>query len=106
MRTSKTALSLFSLLFLAFVGSITAQTRLNRVEKQIVKQVSSNHNEAIGFLEQVVNVNSGTLNLEGVREAGRLFEEQFQSIAFETLWEEMPAEMNRAGHLIAKIEGS
>ena len=106
MHPSKTPLSLLSLLFLTFVGSITAQTRLNRVEKQIVKQVSNNHNEAIGFLEQVVNVNSGTLNLEGVREVGQLFEEQFQSIAFETLWEEMPAEMNRAGHLIAKIEGS
>ena len=86
MHPSKTPLSLFSLLFLTFVGSITAQTRLNRVEKQIVKQVSNNHNEAIGFLEQVVNVNSGTLNLEGVREVGQLFEEQFQSIAFETLW--------------------
>ena len=74
MHPSKTPLSLFSLLFLTFVGSITAQTRLNRVEKQIVKQVSNNHNEAIGFLEQVVNVNSGTLNLEGVREVGQLFE--------------------------------
>lgn len=106
MRPSKTALSLLSLLFLTFVGSLAAQTRLSRTEKQIVKQVSTNHNQAIGFLEQVVNVNSGTLNLEGVREVGHLFEEQFQAIAFETLWEEMPAEMNRAGHLIAKIEGS
>jgi hypothetical protein len=35
-----------------------------------------------------------------------MFEEQFQAIAFETIWEEMPSEMNRAGHLIAKIEGA
>jgi glutamate carboxypeptidase len=106
MRPSKSALSLFSFLFLAVLVSASAQTRLNRAEKQLLQQVSINHNQAIGFLEQVVNVNSGTLNLEGVREVGRLFEEQFQAIAFETFWEEMPAEINRAGHLIAKIEGS
>ncbi|MDA0380527.1 MAG: M20/M25/M40 family metallo-hydrolase, partial [Bacteroidetes bacterium] len=106
MHPSKTALSLFSLLFLAAVTSLSAQMRLNRTEKQLVQQVSVNHNQAIGFLEQVVNVNSGTLNLEGVREVGRMFEEQFQAIAFETIWEEMPSEMNRAGHLIAKIEGA
>ena len=106
MHASKSALSLFSFLFLAVLVSASAQTRLNRTEKQLVQQVSVNHNQAIGFLERVVNVNSGTLNLGGVREVGRMFEEQFQAIAFETIWEEMPSEMNRAGHLIAKIEGT
>lgn len=106
MRPSKSALSLFSFLFLAVLVSATAQTRLNRTEKQLVQQVSANQNQAIDFLEQVVNVNSGTLNLGGVREVGRMFEEQFQAIAFATIWEEMPSEMNRAGHLIAKIEGA
>ncbi|MFM1808508.1 MAG: hypothetical protein RLZZ242_1233 [Bacteroidota bacterium] len=105
MRLLKSVISLLVFSMVAPTISLQAQTKLSRIEKQIAKQVSANHPEAIAFLEQVVNVNSGTLNLKGVREVGRLFQAQFDAIDFETEWEEMPEEMNRAGHLIARIEG-
>lgn len=105
MRLLKSVISLLVFSMVAPTISLQAQTKLSRIEKQIAKQVSANHPEAIAFLEQVVNVNSGTLNLKGVREVGRLFQAQFDAIDFQTEWEEMPEEMNRAGHLIARIEG-
>ena len=92
------------ILFLSLTLSVTAQG-LNKTEKKISKIVSTNTPDAIEFLEQVVNINSGSLNLKGVREVGTVFREGFDAIGFKTEWEEMPAEMNRAGHLIATIKG-
>jgi len=40
--------------------------RLNKEEKQLIATVSANNAAAISFLEKVVNINSGTLNLKGV----------------------------------------
>ena len=99
-------ISFLSLLLFSGFSTAHAQQKLSRTEKQLVKLVSANNDEAIAFLEEVVNVNSGTLNLKGVREVGALFEGAFDAIGFETHWEEMPEEMNRAGHLIARIEGA
>ncbi len=99
-------ISFLSLLLFSAFSTAHAQQKLSRTEKQLVKLVSANNDEAIAFLEEVVNVNSGTLNLKGVREVGALFEGAFDAIGFETQWEEMPEEMNRAGHLIARIEGA
>ncbi|WP_445381505.1 M20/M25/M40 family metallo-hydrolase [Robiginitalea sp. IMCC43444] len=87
--------------------TITLQgQKLSRTEKKIVASVSENAPEAIRFLEKVVNINSGTLNLEGVREVGSVFGDAFEAIGFESRWIEMPEEMNRAGHLFAEINGS
>lgn len=99
-------ISFFSLFLIGGSSILHAQQKLSRAEKQLVKLVSANNDEAIAFLEEVVNVNSGTLNLKGVREVGMLFGKAFDGIGFKTEWEEMPEEMNRAGHLIAKIEGN
>ena len=46
---------------------------------------------AIDFLEKVVNINSGTMNLDGVRKVGAEFDTAFQSIETQlTEWIEMP----------------
>ncbi len=79
--------------------------KLSRTEKKIIKSVEVNNDAAIQFLEKVVNINSGTLNLEGVREVGTMFSDQFDAIGFETNWIPMPSEMNRAGHLFAETKG-
>ena len=94
------------LLFFLFQTSIYSQTKLSRIEKKILNQVHLNNEEAITFLEKVVNINSGTLNIKGVRKVGNVFQDAFDHINFKTRWVEMPEEMNRAGHLFAKINGS
>ncbi|TLF45538.1 M20/M25/M40 family metallo-hydrolase [Maribacter aurantiacus] len=83
-----------------------AGQKLSRTEKKIIKSIEANNPDAIGFLEKVVNINSGTLNLEGVKKVGAEFNSAFGDIGFETNWIPMPAEMNRAGHLFAETNGS
>ncbi len=100
----KPLIFLLSILFLNFGGSLRAQ-KLSRTEKKIVTKVNSYEQEAIDFLEKVVNINSGTMNLEGVKAVGQEFNDAFQAIDFDTRWVKMPAEMNRAGHLFASING-
>ena len=57
--------------------------------------------QASPFLRRLLISNSGTLNLEGVKEVGTVFDQAFQEIGFQTQWIDMPAEMNRAGHFFA-----
>ena len=63
---------------------------------------SGPHAEQTAFLEKVVNINSGTLNLAGVKAVGDEFANEFKALGFETRWIPLPAEMNRAGHLFAE----
>ncbi|MER3317906.1 MAG: M20/M25/M40 family metallo-hydrolase [Allomuricauda sp.] len=94
-----------TLVALILTASISAQ-KLSRTEKKIVSTIEKNNAEAIGFLEKVVNINSGTLNAEGVKKVGMVFKDAFDDIDFETTWIEMPAEMNRSGHLFAETSGT
>ncbi len=94
--------SLNLLLVFLFVFSINAQ-KLSKLEKKIIKQVEFNNDEAILLLEKVVNINSGTLNLEGVKKVGAVFSDEFQSIGFTPTWITMPDEIGRAGHLFCEL---
>ena len=96
---------LVSLSFLFLAVTAHAQ-RLTRTEKKIVEKVKALDQESIDFLEKVVNINSGTMNLPGVRAVGKEFATAFEAIDFSTQWIEMPQEMNRAGHLFAAINGN
>ena len=89
----------------AFTTAGIAQ-KISRTEKKILERVANNHDEAIGFLEKVVNINSGTMNIDGVRRVGVEFDVALKALGFETRWSEMPDEMNRAGHLFAERKGS
>ena len=93
------------LLFLFFCVQLPAQ-KLSKVERKLVKTVEANNSEAIGFLENVVNINSGTLNAKGVKEVGMVFKNAFENLNFSSRWIEMPEEMNRAGHFFAETEGT
>ncbi|MEQ8423782.1 MAG: M20/M25/M40 family metallo-hydrolase, partial [Cyclobacteriaceae bacterium] len=80
--------------------------KLSKDEKKVVTIVDQNMPKALDFLEKIVNINSGTNNLEGVREVGEVFKAELDALGFETKWIEMPAEMKRAGHLFGEIKGS
>jgi glutamate carboxypeptidase len=62
--------------------------------------------EAIALLERVVNINSGTMNHDGVREVGRIFREELDALGFQTRWVEFPPETNRAGQLFGERMGN
>ncbi len=71
----------------------------------MIQYLQENEQEQIDFLEKTVNINSGTLNLEGVEEIGMLYKAELDALGFETRWIKMPDSLNRAGHLFAEITG-
>ena len=89
----------------AVVAPAAGAGELSPVEQQIVAEVKAHAPQGLALLERSVNINSGTLNHEGVREVGKLFGAEFEQLGFKTRWIEMPAAMNRAGHLEAAREG-
>lgn len=95
------------MIFLALSITIGANgQKLSKTEKKIIATVSANNDEALSFLKKVVNINSGTMNLDGVRAVGADFDAQFKNIGFTTSWSKMPSEMQRAGHLFAEKKGT
>ena len=90
---------------LTCIGHAEAQT-LSDVERQIHQTVEANNADAVTLLERVVNINSGTLNSEGVREVGAVFSDELDKLGFTTRWIEMPAGIERGGHLFATREGN
>jgi len=98
---------IFLVLLLAISPIISfAQQKLSAEEKKLVERIEKNYQETQALLEEVININSGSLNLEGVREVGRVFEREFQKIGFQTEWVEVPAEVRRAGHFVATRTGT
>ncbi len=91
---------------LAFGAGPVAGQGLSRIEETMVRFLDAHEEEAISFLERVVNINSGTMNPEGVREAGGIFREELEALGFETRWVDFPPEVNRAGQLFGQREGS
>lgn len=77
---------------------------LDATETKIASYVEEHKDEAVALLERVVNMNSGTLSLEGVRNVGNVFAEEFRALGFETRWIPMDA-VQRAGHLFAERTG-
>lgn len=98
---------LFVLCILVLQAPIFAQqeraTNLNDEEKAIIAYIDQNMPRAIALLKESVNINSGTLNIEGVKKVGALFAKEFEKAKFKTEWISMLDSIKRAGHLVATI---
>lgn len=79
--------------------------RLSPVEQKLVDYVRAHETDQQALLEKAVDINSGTLNLKGVRAVGRLFAGKFASIGMDTTWVTLPDAVGRAGHLYAEHKG-
>ena len=84
-------------------GSVAAQT--SQLEQQITAYVDQNSADAIGLLEKIVNINSGSLNLQGVRAVGDVLRSEFDELGFTTEWVD-GSRFGRAGHLVATRDGT
>lgn len=94
-----------AILFLALAAlPLPAQT-LTPTERKLRDWISTHREDQIGFLEKMVNLPSGTLNVTGVRAVGALFRSELDALGFTTRWVDMPAEMHRGGHLVAERNG-
>lgn len=74
------------------------------VEQVMMQTVVAEHERHIDLLERLVNQNSGTLNLPGVRAVGDMVRDELEPLGFEVRWVDM-TEAGRAGHLIATHPG-
>jgi glutamate carboxypeptidase len=92
----KNATFLFTLLYCFTVSAAS----LDAIETALVEQINKDMPRSESELEQVVNINSGTMNFAGVKEVGLLFKAQFEELGFDSEWIE-GADFDRAGHLLA-----
>jgi glutamate carboxypeptidase len=99
------AVAVLLVLFLALQPlSAAAQPSLSAEEQRVVARVDARADEAIALLERAVNINSGTMNLAGVRQVGRLFSREFDALGLTTSWID-GSSFDRAGHLVARLDG-
>jgi glutamate carboxypeptidase len=84
---------------------VQASSTPSAEERALVGFVDAQLPAALALLERVVNINSGTQNLPGVREVGRVFSAELESLGFRTRWVDGAA-FHRAGHLVADHPGT
>ncbi|OHB26485.1 MAG: peptidase M20 [Phenylobacterium sp. RIFCSPHIGHO2_01_FULL_69_31] len=75
------------------------------VERKMVATIEAERARSLKLLEDLVRVNSGTMNLAGVEQVGRMLRPEFEQLGFEVRWVPM-AKVGRAGHLIATHKGN
>ena len=96
----------FRNLITALLLIFTTQTQaFTDKEKEILAAVDQQLPAAEALLEQAVNINSGTMNFQGVKAVGELFQAQFSELGMATTWVD-GSPFGRAGHLIASNTGS
>ena len=62
--------SLAGVLSAAALGRVEAMQTLSADEKAVAAHVDAHDAEGIALLEKIVNINSGTQNLDGVKQVG------------------------------------
>ncbi|MDJ0749711.1 MAG: M20/M25/M40 family metallo-hydrolase [Woeseiaceae bacterium] len=97
--------TLFALALTLAAGPAAAA--LDENERRMIEWIDAHTEQAIGLLEETVNISSGTMNHEGVREVGKVMRRELDALGLDTEWIDAPPGINRAGHLFAyKRSGS
>ena len=99
---SRSALLAGAALLAVASPSVLAQQNLSVTEQRLVRSVDLNHDATLALLEQLVNINSGTMNLDGVRAVKDVMQPKLEALGFRTRWVPMEAETHRAGDLVAE----
>ena len=69
-------------------------------EARMIQAVDANNAASIALLEQIVNINSGTMNIPGVLAVRDVLMPKIQALGFQTTWHPMD-QLHRAGDLVA-----
>ena len=105
-RANSFSLILFCAFLMTFAVNSFGSQALDDTESAIVTWSESHSGDAIDLLEKLVNINSGSLNQQGVKEVGAVLRAELDGLDFETRWIEMPAQMQRGGHLFGERAGN
>jgi glutamate carboxypeptidase len=94
-----------AVLFALSAAQGAGAAELEPVEDQIARFVDSRLEESIALLQRLVDINSGSLNREGVEAVAGVLRGELDALGFETRW--VPGDaFQRAGHLVAEHDGS
>ena len=93
-------LSAVATLLLSLSTALHAQ--LDTTEQQMVAHIDATNEDALQLMIRTININSGTMNFDGVREVSAVLRQEFDALGFETSWVD-GAPFNRAGHLVAEL---
>ncbi len=93
-------------LSLVLAWAATAQAQLSEDEAAIVSWIDAQTTAIEALIEETVNINSGTMNFDGVREVGAVMRAELDTLGFETEWIDLPPQTRRAGHLFGRREGT
>ena len=90
-----------TLLFLLLLAIKSGYSQLSSPEKAATDYVNTHMKDALALLTESVNINSGTLNKEGVKAVGAVYIRELKKLGFTVEWVAEPDALNRAGHLVA-----
>ena len=91
-------------LVIALTLPVAAPAKLTSAETKIAAHVEAVYEPSVTLLQQLVDVNSGSMNLAGVEQVGRMMRAELEPLGFTVVWKPMAATA-RAGHLIATHTG-
>jgi glutamate carboxypeptidase len=91
--------------FLAQPSPVLGAPKLAAAERRVVAAAEAQNAYAVELLEKLVNINSGTMNLEGVEQVGKMMRTELEAVGFTVRWVPM-ASVGRAGHLVAEHAGN
>jgi glutamate carboxypeptidase len=89
-----------SLAAVVALSATPAFARLNPAETRMAAHVDAIYEPSVALLQQLVDVNSGSMNFAGVEQVGRMMRAELEPLGFKVEWKPMAA-ANRAGHIIA-----
>jgi glutamate carboxypeptidase len=96
----------YFLLIFSLAISFTSLAQLSKEEKLIVQKIDQQLPQTLQFLEEIVNINSGTLNIDGVKQVGKKLGAEFEKAGFTSTWVSLPDSLKRAGHLVVTRKGT
>lgn len=80
----------------------SAQSAPSAVEAAMVKTIDAGAPAAVAQLQQLVDINSGTMNIPGVVRVKDLLVPEIETLGFTTHWNSLAAQDARAGDLVAE----
>jgi glutamate carboxypeptidase len=101
---TRTTLAASTLIALA-LAPLSFAAGLTPTEQSLTKTIDAREPDALALFEKVVNINSGTMNFEGVHAVGAAFEAPLHALGFTTQWTD-GSSFDRAGHLVAHRPGT
>ncbi|HUA60198.1 MAG TPA: M20/M25/M40 family metallo-hydrolase [Verrucomicrobiae bacterium] len=95
------------LAFAALIGACLPAyaAELSAAEQKMVQYIDAHAAESNQLLEKLVDINSGTFNVDGVRKVAAVLRPEFEALGFKIRWIPMD-DVHRAGHLVAERTGT